>query len=61
MKWQPESDDDDILRSEFQDCIRQIRKRANEMKIESLLHKERTQGLPDEEKQELLMLLTNPA
>ncbi|MEE9328165.1 MAG: DNA primase [Cocleimonas sp.] len=60
MKWQPESDDADILSSEFQDCIRQIRKRANEIKIESLLHKERTQGLADEEKQELLMLLTNP-
>jgi len=60
MKWQPESDDEDILRSEFQDCIRQIRKRANEIKIESLLHKERTQGLDDEDKQALLMLLQNP-
>ena len=57
MKWQPETDDDDVLRCEFEDCLRHIRKRANEIKVEHLLHKERTNGLTDQEKQELLFLL----
>ena len=57
MKWQPESDDESVLRCEFEDCLRHIRKRANEIKVEKLLHKERTGGLADQEKQELLFLL----
>jgi len=57
MKWQPESDDEKVLRCEFEDCLRHIRKMANEIKVESLLHKERTSGLIDQEKQELLFLL----
>ena len=57
MKWQPESDDESVLRCEFEDCLRHIRKRANEIKVEKLLHKERTGGLIDQEKQELLFLL----
>ena len=32
MTWQPESDDEEVLRCELQDCIRQIRKRATEIK-----------------------------
>ena len=59
MKWQPESDDMAILCDEFRDCLLQIRKRAQEMKIESLLHKERTEGLSDSEKQSLLVYLKN--
>lgn len=59
MKWQPESDDMAILSDEFRDCLLQIRKRAQEMKIESLLHKERTEGLSDSEKQSLLVYLKN--
>jgi len=59
MKWQPESDDEDVLRCEFEDCLRHIRKRANEIKVEALLHKERTNGLTSREKQELLFLLQN--
>ena len=59
MKWQPESADIEMLSSEFQDCLLQIRKRANEMKIERLLHKERTGGLPEADKQALLVLLKN--
>lgn len=59
MKWQPESDDEDILRIEFQDCLRQIRKKANAIKIESLLHKERMEGLTGQEKQDLLELFRN--
>ncbi len=57
MKWQPESDDESVLRCEFEDCLRHIRKRANEIKVEKLLHKERTGGLKDQEKQELLFFL----
>ena len=57
MKWQPESDDEEVLRCEFEDCLKHIHKRANEIKVESLLHKERTGGLNDQEKQELLFLL----
>jgi DNA primase len=57
MKWQPESDDEEVLRCEFEDCLKHIHKRANEIKVESLLHKERTSGLVDQEKQELLFLL----
>ncbi len=57
MKWQPESDDEKVLRCEFEDCLKHIHKRANEIKVESLLHKERTGGLSDQEKQELLFLL----
>ena len=59
MKWQPESDDMAILSDEFRDCLLQIRKQAQEMKIESLLHKERTEGLSDSEKQSLLVYLKN--
>ena len=59
MKWQPESEDEDVLRCEFEDCLRHIRKRANEIKVEALLHKERTNGLANREKQELLFLLQN--
>ena len=61
MKWQPESDDIEMLGSEFQDCLRQIRKRANAVNIEQLLHKERTKGLTEADKQRLLLLLNNRA
>ncbi len=59
MKWQPESEDITILSDEFRDCLLQIRKRSQQMKIESLLHKERTVGLSDSEKQSLLVYLKN--
>ena len=59
MKWQPESEDMAILSDEFRDCLLQIRKRAQEKKIEILLHKERTEGLSDSEKQSLLVYLNN--
>ena len=57
MKWQPETDDEDVLRCEFEDCLKHIQDRAIEIKIENLLHKERTVGLNDQEKQELLYFL----
>ena len=59
MKWQPESQDDEMLTKEFQDCLRQIRKKAHELKLENLLHKERTEGLDDIEKRDLIALLGN--
>ena len=59
MEWQPESENPEILACEFKDCLSQIRKNANALKIESLLHKERTQGLLPQEKQDLLELFRN--
>ncbi len=59
MKWQPESDDMAILSDEFRDCLLQIRKQAQKRKIENLLHKERTEGLSESEKQSLLVYLKN--
>ncbi len=57
MKWQPESDDEEILRCEFEDCLKHIHDRAKKIKVENLLHKERTVGLNNQEKQELLYFL----
>ncbi|HIO91390.1 MAG TPA: DNA primase [Leucothrix mucor] len=57
MKWQPDTDDNAVLVREFQDCLRQIRKKANEKKLEALIHKERTDGLTEREKQDFLILL----
>jgi len=58
MKWQPESEEL-VLKSEFQGCLEQIRKRANEVKIEHLLHLERTTGLSETQGQALRLLLHN--
>ena len=57
MKWQPDTDDNEVLVQEFQDSLRQIRKKANEKKLEALIHKERTEGLTAREKQDFLILL----
>ena len=59
MKWQPETDDEDVLRCELQDCLRQIRKRANEIKIEKMIHKARTEGLSVQETDEYAFLIRN--
>ncbi len=59
MTWQPETDDEDVLSCELQDCLRQIRKRANEIKIEKILHKASTTEFTElsaEEKEELRFL-----
>ena len=58
MKWQPESQNDEMLTREFRDCIRQIRNKAHELKLEKLLHKERIEGLDAIEKRDLIALLT---
>jgi DNA primase len=57
MKWQPDTDDNDILAQEFQDCLRQICKKANEKKLEILIHKAQIGELTTREKQELLLLI----
>jgi len=57
MQWQPETDDIEILANEFKDCINYIHKRTSEQKVESLIHKERTEGLSEQEQQELVFLL----
>ncbi len=59
MKWQPESENQEILQHEFLGCLKQIRKRADETKIEHLLHIERTTGLSEAQGQALLLLLKN--
>jgi DNA primase len=57
-KWHPKHSDIQILRQEFQDCLRHIRKMAHENQLESLLHKERVQGLSPQEKNDLKILLS---
>ena len=59
MKWHPETEDLEILQGEFNGCLLQIRKRVDEIKIEHLLHIERTGGLSDAQGQALLHLLKN--
>ena len=57
-KWRPSTDDEAVLQREFQDCLRQIRKKAHENQLESLLHKERVTGLSPQEKNDLMILLS---
>jgi len=57
-KWRPSTDDNAVLKREFQDCLRQIRKKAHENQLESLLHKERVEGLSPQEKNDLMILLS---
>lgn len=57
MKWQPHEADMQVLQQEFQDCFRQIKRQAHQKALESLLHKEQTQGLNLQEKHDLLSLL----
>jgi len=56
--WQNSSTDPAILKHEFQDCLRQTRKKAQEILLEKLLHKARLDGgLTTQEKHDLLILL----
>lgn len=57
LGWQPRGVGDEVLRREFQDCLRQIRRQARQKALETLLHKEQTQGLTFQEKHDLLSLL----
>lgn len=58
MAWQPVQAEQGILQREFQDCLRQIAKQARQKAIDDLLHKEQLQGLSEQEKQDLLSLLS---
>jgi DNA primase len=56
MKLQPNTDNKEVMAQEFQDCLRQIRKKADEKKLETLIHKAQIGELTTREKQELLIL-----
>jgi DNA primase len=56
--WKPETEDESVIKREFADCLRQIRRQANQQKLEILLHRERTDGLSVQERNDLLCLLT---
>jgi len=62
MKWQPESEDFEILKREFLGCIEQIRRRSHESKFEDLLHVARNKDfseLTDIEKQAIRASIKN--
>ncbi|PID44769.1 MAG: DNA primase [Proteobacteria bacterium] len=56
MKWQPSSDDDDVLTREFLDCLASIDKQSRQRQLEKLLHKESTGGLSEQEKGDMRFL-----
>ncbi len=56
--WKPDTDDETVIRREFTDCLQQIRRQARQKKLETLLHRERTQGLSIQERNDLLCLLS---
>ena len=56
MKWQPNSDDDEVLTLEFQDCLASIDKQSRKHQLERLFHKESTSGLSDQEKGDMRFL-----
>ncbi|HRJ52583.1 MAG TPA: DNA primase [Candidatus Thiothrix moscowensis] len=56
--WRPETDDEAVIRREFSDCLQQIRRQANQQRLEALLHRERTEGLSVQERHDLLCLLS---
>ena len=56
MKWQPDSDNDEVLTLEFQDCLASIEKQSREHHLERLFHKESTGGLSHQEKGDMRFL-----
>ena len=56
MKWQPNSDNDEVLTLEFQDCLASIDKQSRKHHLERLFHKESTSGLSDQEKGDMRFL-----
>ncbi|MBU0654457.1 MAG: DNA primase [Gammaproteobacteria bacterium] len=56
--WRPETDDETVIRREFTDCLQQIRRQAYEKQLETLLHRERTEGLSAQERNDLVCLLS---
>lgn len=58
-QWQVNTDDADILVREFNDCLHEVRRQAQQQQLETLLHRERTQGLSIQERNDLLCLLSD--
>lgn len=56
--WQPEYADQDVMQREFAECLQQIRRQAQKNQLETLLHRERTIGLSQQERNDLLSLLS---
>lgn len=57
MLWQPQSNDEALLRREFQDCLQRIKIQATDKAVERLVAKDQTQGLSEQEKHDLFSLL----
>ena len=49
MKWQPNTDNDEMLVLEFKDCLKAIESQGRERHIERLLHKQSNDGLSHQE------------
>lgn len=49
MKWQPKTDNEEMLALEFKDCLVGIEKQSREHHIERLLHKDKTDGLSSQD------------
>lgn len=56
MKWQPDSDDDEVLTREFLDCLASIDKQSRKHQLEKLFHKQSTSSLSDQEKGDMRFL-----
>jgi DNA primase len=56
MKWQPNTENDEMLALEFKDCLLAIEKQGREHNIERLLHKQITDGLSYQEKGDMRFL-----
>lgn len=56
--WQPDYADQDVMQREFAECLQQIRRQAQKNQLETLLHRERTIGLSQQERNDLLSLLS---
>lgn len=57
--WRPDTADEAVMRREFSDCLRQIRRQARQEQLERLLHRERTEGLNAQERHDLVCLLSD--
>ncbi|MCB1637896.1 MAG: DNA primase, partial [Thiothrix sp.] len=57
VAWQPAQADAALLQREFQDCLRQIKRKVHEKALDLLFYKEQTEGLTPQERHDLLSLL----
>ena len=56
MKWQPSTENDEMLTLEFKDCLIAIEKQGRERHLERLLHKQSTDGLSFQEQGDMRFL-----